>query len=240
MAQKRLGAHTLNFNARTSSLAKGESVIDTLKTFEALGTEIAVIRHMDDHFIRDLKDKLSFSVVNAGAGKFEHPSQSILDMFTILEEFGKFDGLSVAICGDVNSSRVAKSNIDAFGKLGVRVMLCGPEELLPKKRDLPSHCELAGIERALAGCDVAMFLRIQRERHQTFELSVDNYNQAFGLNAARLAKMKKSAVVMHPGPVNRGVEIADDLVECPQSRIFKQMENGVYARMAILDWLVEK
>ena len=240
MAQKRLGAHVINFDAESSSLAKGESLLDTLKTFEALGTGIAVIRHMDDQFIDSLKDRFSFSIVNAGAGKSEHPSQSLLDLFTMMQEFGRIQGLSVAICGDINSSRVARSNIAALGKLGANVLLCGPEALLPKESELASHCRLVTLDQALKHSDVAMFLRVQHERHQTFELSVDDYNNQFGLNKKRLALMRPEAIIMHPGPVNRDVEIENELVECDQSRIFKQMENGVYTRMAILDWLMEE
>lgn len=240
VAQKRLGAHVINFDEKSSSLAKGESVADTLKTFEALGVDIAVVRHMDDQFINSLKGRFSFSVINAGAGKFEHPTQSLLDLFTIKEEFGSFENLTVTICGDIKSSRVAKSNILALGKLGVSVILSGPEALLPKSEDLPPHCELMGLDEALKLSDAVMFLRVQHERHQTFELPIENYNAKHGLNDERLKKLKAGGIIMHPGPVNRDVEIQSDLVECERSRIFKQMENGVYTRMAILDWLTEK
>jgi aspartate carbamoyltransferase catalytic subunit len=208
-----------------------------LKTFESLGVDIAIIRHSDDRFINGLKDKFKFSVINAGAGKFEHPSQSLLDLFTIKEEFNTFDNLIVTICGDINSSRVAKSNITALGKLGVKVLLTGPEELLPKEDDLPAHCELSTLDQAVKISDVVMLLRIQHERHETFELSTEDYNDQYGLNDKRVKMMKENAIIMHPGPVNRDVEIKTHLVEHTQSRIFKQMENGVYTRMAILDWI---
>ena len=196
-----------------------------------------MIRHSDDSFLAGLKSQLHYSIINAGAGKFEHPSQSLLDLFTIKEEFGSFYNLTITICGDINSSRVAKSNIAAFEKLGVKVLLAGPEQLLPKASKLPAHCVISSLDDALLQSDAVMFLRVQHERHETFNLDIDNYNTQFGLNQKRVDKMKKEAIIMHPGPVNRDVEIMGDLVEHPQSRIFKQMENGVYTRMAILDWV---
>lgn len=239
MAQKRLGANVLNFDEDSSSLAKGESLYDTLRTFESLGLDIAIIRHSDDTFINSLRENFSFSTINAGAGKNEHPSQSLLDLMTIKEEFGSFDGLKVCICGDIQSSRVAKSNIRALKKLGVEVYLTGPEILLPKQEDLEEHCTILELDKAIEVSDVMMFLRIQHERHQTFEIPITEYNAQYGLNHERLARMKNTAIIMHPGPVNRDVEILSELVEHEKSRIFKQMENGVYTRMAILDWIME-
>lgn len=237
VAAKRMGSHVLNFSEENSSLSKGESLYDTLKTFESLGVNIAIIRHSDDHFVNSLKEQFNFSVINAGAGKFEHPSQSLLDLFTIKEEFKVLEGLTVTICGDINSSRVAKSNITALGKFGVKVLLTGPEELLPKNDNIPKHCEVVSLDEATKASDVLMFLRIQHERHETFELSTKDYNDQYGLNDRRIAMMKDNAIIMHPGPVNRDVEILTHLVEHKRSRIFQQMENGVYARMAILDWI---
>jgi aspartate carbamoyltransferase catalytic subunit len=175
--------------------------------------------------------------VNAGAGKFEHPSQSLLDLFTIQQEFKSFNNIKVTICGDIASSRVAKSNIQALHKLGVTVNLCGPSQLLPLNEELPANCTLAALDDVIESSDVLMFLRVQHERHEAFELNIAKYNQDFGLNHDRIKRIKKDAIIMHPGPVNRNVEISTELVEHPQSRIFKQMENGVYTRMAILDWL---
>lgn len=237
MAAKRLGAHVLNFSAAQSSVSKGETLYDTLKTFESLDVDTAIIRHRDDNYINDIRDKFKYKIVNAGAGKYEHPSQSLLDLFTIYEEFKTFENLTVTICGDIASSRVAKSNINAFAKLGVKVHLCGPELLLPKKSEIPENCSLSNLDEAIADSDAVMFLRVQHERHEAFELEVDDYNKAYGLNHERIKLLKPKAIIMHPGPVNRDVEILSDLVEHPQSRIFKQMENGVYTRMAILDWL---
>lgn len=237
VAAKRLGAHVLNFSAGQSSVSKGETLYDTLKTFESLGVDTAIIRHSDDNYLNSIRDKFRFRIVNAGAGKFEHPSQSLLDLFTIYEEFKSFEGLTITICGDIASSRVAKSNINAFSKLGVKVHLCGPEMLLPSADKLPNNCELSELNSAIADSDAVMFLRVQHERHEAFEVSTNDYNDKYGLNNDRIALMKDKAIVMHPGPVNRDVEILSDLVEHSKSRIFKQMENGVYTRMAILDWL---
>ena len=238
VAAKRLGASVLNFDAETSSLAKGETLYDTLKTFEALGIDIGIIRHSDDSYIEELKEKNLFGIINAGAGKFEHPSQSLLDLFTIKEEFGSFENLTVTICGDIASSRVAKSNIEALGKFGVKINLCGPADLLPKMQDLPDHCQIVNFDQAIAQSDVIMLLRIQHERHHLFELNTQNYNMEFGLNDERMKRIKKSSIIMHPGPFNRDIEITSSLVEHSQSRIFKQMENGIYTRMAILEWIV--
>ena len=239
LALKRLGAHVLNFDSSSSSLSKGESLNDTLRTFEALGVEIAIIRHSDDNFIHSIKDKFKFRVINAGAGKYEHPSQSLLDLFTIQQEFGRLKDLTVSICGDIANSRVAKSNIAALSLLGAKVLLSGPQELLPDSKKLPKNCATTTLDQALPACDVAMFLRVQHERHQAFELPLTNYNETFGLNKKRVALLNPKSIIMHPGPVNRDVEIEAALVEHPSSRIFKQMENGVYTRMAILDWIME-
>lgn len=237
IAAKKLGAHVINFNSESSSISKGESLTDTLKTFEALGVDTAIIRHSDDAFIESIKKDFRFNIVNAGAGKKEHPSQSLLDLFTMQQEFGKLKGLTVLICGDISSSRVAKSNIEALSKFGVRILLSGPEDLMPSQDELHPSCEILEIDEAIAECDVAMFLRIQHERHHLVEIDLKNYNRDFGLNQTRANKLKKNAIIMHPGPFNRDIEISSELIESPKSRIFKQMENGVYTRMAILEWV---
>lgn len=237
IAAKRLGAHVLNFNSDSSSIAKGESLLDTLKTFEALGIDNAIIRHSDDAFIEKLKDNIGFNIVNAGAGKKEHPSQSLLDLYTMQKEFGDLNNLTVTICGDISSSRVAKSNIEALSKFNVKINLCGPKDLLPSNEDLPKNCQILPIDEALPQSDVAMFLRIQHERHHLVEIDLKNYNQNFGLNTKREKMLKDKAIIMHPGPFNRDVEIASELIECSKSRIFNQKENGVYTRMALLEWI---
>lgn len=240
VAAKRLGAGVLNFDSDSSSLAKGETLEDTLKTFDALGIDVGIIRHSDDSYIEDLKTKYNFSVINAGAGSFEHPSQSLLDLFTIQEEFGTLENLTVAICGDVTHSRVAKSNINALKKFNSKVILTGPEELMPVPAKVDNHCEVMKVDDVIKVADVVMLLRVQHERHDLHELNIDNYNRDYGLNDDRLNLMKKNAIIMHPGPFNRGVEISSHLVEHKQSRIFKQKENGVYTRMAILEWIINE
>ncbi len=220
-------------------MAKGETLYDTLRTFEALGIDVGIIRHSDDHYIDGLREKHGFHIINAGAGKFEHPSQSLLDLFTIKEEFGSLENLTITICGDVANSRVAKSNINALNKFkNNKIYLCGPSELMPATNDLLENCEISDLDDALPKTDVAMFLRVQHERHHLFELDTTQYNEQFGLNPKRKDLLKKSAIIMHPGPFNRDVEISSSLVEDVQSRIFKQKENGVYTRMAILEWLL--
>lgn len=237
VAAKRLGAHVLNFTGESSSLSKGESLYDTLKTFESLGVDTAIIRHSDDNYIEKIKDTFLFNVINAGAGKKEHPSQSLLDLFTIQQEFGTLENLTITICGDIKSSRVASSNIDALKFFNCKINLCGPQELMPDQSSLDRHCRLSQIDEVIEQSDVVMLLRVQHERHAAFELDIEHYNELFGLNDSRIKKMKKNAIIMHPGPVNRDVEILSHLVEHDKSRIFKQMENGVYTRMAILEWI---
>ena len=237
VAAKRLGAYVLNFHSESSSLAKGETLYDTLRTFEALGTDIAIIRHSDDSYIESLKDKHYFSVINAGAGRFEHPSQSLLDLFTIHQEFKQINNLTILICGDIINSRVARSNINALKKFNCKILLAGPAQLLPSATEIESHCEVVNIDDGLKRADVAMFLRVQHERHDLYELNTNNYNKLYGLNQERLELMPKHAIFMHPGPFNRDVEIEGYLIEHKKSRIFKQKENGVYTRMSILEWI---
>jgi aspartate carbamoyltransferase catalytic subunit len=154
------------------------------------------------------------------------------------EEFGRLENLTVTICGDVANSRVARSNIAALEKFtGNKVLLCGPEELMPKE-DLGDHCEIMELDRAIPQSDVVMFLRVQHERHKLYELDIENYNEEFGMNDSRMELLPKHAIIMHPGPFNRDIEIASHLVEHEKSRIFKQKENGVYTRMAILEWIL--
>jgi aspartate carbamoyltransferase catalytic subunit len=238
VAAKRLGAEVLNFDAKSSSIAKGETLYDTLKTFEALGIDIGVIRHSDDSYIESLKNTHGFNIINAGAGKFEHPSQSLLDLQTIYEEFGTLENLTICICGDISNSRVASSNIRALKKFNSNVILCGPPALLPDTDKLDEHCQISTLDEAIEVADVVMMLRVQHERHHLFELDINEYNQNFGLNLERVKKMKEKSIIMHPGPFNRDIEISSEIVEHHKSRIFKQKENGVYTRMAILEWIV--
>lgn len=230
MAAIKLGARVINFSPENSSVKKGETVYDTLKTLESIGVDAIVLRHADDNICEELKDKLQVPLINAGAGKHEHPSQGLLDLLTLRQEFGKLEGLKIGICGDIKHSRVAGSMIVAAAKYNMSLSLSGPSELLPGPG--------VSFDEALKGVDAMMMLRIQLERHQSLEINASEYRSRFGLIKEREALMKKPAIFMHPGPFNRGVEIDDEMVEHPRSRIFKQVENGVYTRMAILEKMV--
>jgi aspartate carbamoyltransferase catalytic subunit len=234
IAAKRLGADIVNFVPENSSVKKGETVYDTLKSLESLGVDGLVFRHADDHIVEQMQPYLKLPLINAGAGKFEHPSQGLLDLLTLFQEFGKLDGLKIAVCGDIKHSRVAGSLIVAAKIFGMKIFLCGPEALIPDIAD--QHVQAADFDTILPEVDAVMMLRIQLERHDHLELDPLSYHHQFGMNHRRQMSMKKHAIILHPGPFNRGVEISDDMVEHSQSRIFKQMNNGVAARMAILEW----
>lgn len=234
MAAKRLGAEVINFVPENSSVKKGETIYDTLKTLESLGADGIVLRHSDDNVFTDLYEKFNTPLLNAGAGKYEHPSQGLLDLLTLKQEFGKLEGLKVAVCGDIKHSRVAGSLMVAAEKFGMEIYLCGPDSMLPNVSK--PFIKKANFDEILPIVDAVMMLRIQLERHEGLELDAKAYHTQFGLTSARVNKMRKDAIIMHPGPFNRGVEIADEIVEHKQSRIFKQMGNGVFARMAILEW----
>ena len=229
MAQKKLGIETITFNESTSSTNKGETLYDTVKVFESLGVDALVIRHKDENYFDELVGKIDVPIFNGGDGKGNHPSQSLLDLFTIWEEFGRFESLKIAIVGDVANSRVAHTNIEIMKRLGMKVHLVAPPEF--QEVGYEWH-DLDGI---LSAMDIVMLLRVQHERHDhLMSLSQQMYHKTYGLTTERERMMKNSAIIMHPAPFNRGVEIADELVECKRSRIFKQMENGVYVRMAII------
>ena len=233
-AAKRLGADVVNFSPENSSVKKGETVYDTLKCLESLGADGIVMRHSDDHVFEELQSKFDVPLINAGAGKYEHPSQGLLDLLTLHQEFGGLKGLKVAVCGDIKHSRVAGSLMVAAEKFGMEISLCGPDALLPASTK--PFLKKDNFDEAIRTADAVMMLRIQFERHENLELNPKTYAEQFGLDSARVAKMKPKAIIMHPGPFNRGIEIADEIVEHKQSRIFKQMGNGVFARMAILEW----
>ncbi|MFC4617278.1 aspartate carbamoyltransferase catalytic subunit [Camelliibacillus cellulosilyticus] len=233
VAEKRLGMHVLHFDHDTSSTKKGETLYDTLRFFEEIGARIAVIRHPDESFYNDLKDRLSLSIINGGDGAGHHPTQSLLDLLTIRQEFGKIEGLTIAFIGDLRHSRVAHSNAEILTKMGATVLLSGP----PEWQTAQCPGKLVSIDEAIRRADVVNMLRIQSERHKgEIDMSAAAYHKAYGLTLEREKLMKPDAIIMHPAPFNRNVEIADDLVECPRSRIFKQMHNGVPVRMAVLEW----
>lgn len=238
IAERKLGLDVIPFERDASSLLKGESLYDTVKTFEALGVKVAVIRHQQDHFYQEWLDQLQIPLINGGDGCGQHPTQSLLDLFTIQQTFQTFHGLKIAMIGDIIHSRVAKSNMQALKKLGAEVIFSGPPEWFDDAY-LTSGA-YRPLDEAIKTVDVLMLLRIQHERHEsTSFLSDEEYHQRYGLTVAREKMMKSNSIIMHPAPVNRNVEIADELVECRRSRIFKQMENGVYVRMAVLKRAIE-
>lgn len=237
VAQKRLGLNVLNFQESVSSTQKGESLYDTLKTLESMGVQAAVIRHRQNGILKQLESGLHLNLINAGIGNEEHPTQGLLDLLTIQQEFGRIDGLKVAIIGDLQHSRVLRSNYFGLTKLGAKVILSGPEEYKPLDQELLEGCTWLPIDDAIVEADVVMMLRIQLERHkeQALGISQTEYHQRFGLTEQRSRFMKKDAIIMHPAPFNRDVEIASSLIECSKSRIFKQVANGVAIRMAIME-----
>lgn len=229
MAEYKLGYKTIDFTADTSSIKKGETLYDTIKTFESIGVDAVVIRHREDMYYNRLKN-INIPILNAGDGTKDHPSQSLLDLMTIKEEFGSFKGLKVLIVGDIKHSRVAHSNIKVMERLGMEVYTSGPEEF----RD--ENLQFVDFNEMLPKVDVVMLLRIQFERHDDkMSMTNEKYNTLYGITMDKVNKMKENAIIMHPAPFNRNVEISDDVVECSKSRIFKQMTNGVYVRMAMLD-----
>ncbi len=237
MAAKRLGAEVINFDLSNSSVKKGETLYDTLRTLESIGADALVLRHSDDRVFEGLLPRMTAPLVNGGAGKHEHPSQCLLDLLTLRQEFGRLEGLQLMIVGDIRHSRVAGSMMLVASRLGLQVTLCGPEDLLPSSP--PPHCRVGGWDD-LGRMDAVMCLRNQTERHEGLALGPAAFHESWGLTAARAARMKPGAIIMHPAPVNRGVEIADELVEAPASRIFTQMANGVFVRMAVLEWALER
>lgn len=227
-AQHQLNCRVENFSASGSSVEKGESLYDTVKTFESIGFDALVIRHPQDEYFKELKD-IQIPILNAGDGKGNHPTQCLLDLLTIYQEFQTFAGVKVAVIGDVAHSRVAHSIKEAMQLLGGGVIFSGPKEYMEEGEPYRPFDEL------LPWADVVMMLRVQHERHAyAMNLSDAQYLQAYGLTKERYQRMKRNAIIMHPAPVNRGVEIDTDLVECEKSRIFKQMSNGVLIRKAVL------
>lgn len=235
IAERKLGLEVVPFDVTHSSVNKGETLYDTVKTLESLGVQLVVIRHRENEYYNQLSG-LNIPVINGGDGTGNHPSQTLLDLLTIYQEFGTFEGLTVGIAGDVKHSRVANSAAQALKLLGARVRFSGPEEWFDKDHDMYS-----AMDQLVEEADVLMLLRIQHERHGERSLySGSQYLDCYGLTLERADRMKDTAIIMHPAPINRGVEIHSDLVESPKSRIFKQMQNGVFARMAILKDALEK
>jgi aspartate carbamoyltransferase catalytic subunit len=241
VAGKRLGADVVNVSPQTSSVTKGETLLDTVKNLEALRADAIVLRHPASGAPDHVSAQTHTSIVNAGDGAHEHPTQGLLDAFTIRRKKGRIEGLVVAICGDILHSRVARSNALVLGALGAEVRLCGPRTLVPRHAETlgPTVRVFSRIEEAVEGADVIMALRIQNERLSGAMLaSTREYARTFGLNAAVLARAKDDAIVMHPGPINRGVEIDPRIADGDRSVILDQVEAGVAVRMAVLDSVV--
>jgi aspartate carbamoyltransferase catalytic subunit len=241
-AAQRLGADVLNFEAATSSATKGETARDTLKNIEAMGVRGFIVRHSQDGAVAALAEAANpdTALINAGDGRHAHPTQGLLDMLTLRQAKGDLGGLKVLIVGDVKHSRVARSDLHALRTLGAsEIRICAPASLLPAD-DVTAGCRIGDdLDAALEGVDAVMMLRLQRERmEEGLVASLDDYHRDYGLTAARLRRTASDAVVMHPGPMNRGVEIDDDVADGPQSLILKQVANGVAVRMAVLEALL--
>jgi aspartate carbamoyltransferase catalytic subunit len=235
LAAHRLSADVINVSASTSSLTKGETLKDTAKVFEANHADIIVIRHSSAGAAKFLAERLDASIINAGDGAHEHPTQALLDTFTIREKLGRIAGIHVAIVGDILFSRVARSNIHALLKLGARVTLVGPSTLVPREFEQLGVTVTHDLDSVLPDVDVVNLLRIQHERQRKeYFPSLGEYTSLFGLTKLRATRLKPGALIMHPGPVNRGVEIDSDLADSERSVILDQVTNGLAVRMAVL------
>jgi len=241
LAEKRLSADILNFSASGSSVKKGETLIDTVNNILSMKVDMVVMRHPNPGAALFLSQKVNAKIINAGDGTHEHPTQALLDAYSIREKLGSVQGKKVVIVGDILHSRVALSNIYCLQKLGAEVMVCGPTTLIPKDMNLLNVKISHNLREALEWCDVANMLRIQSERQEiSYFPSLREYSMQFGLNKEILNSLSKEIVVMHPGPINRGVEITSDVADSKQSIILNQVENGVAIRMAVIYLLAAK
>jgi aspartate carbamoyltransferase catalytic subunit len=242
LAEKRLSADIVNFSASNSSVKKGETLIDTVNNILAMKVDLVVMRHPNPGAAKFLSERINARVVNAGDGTHEHPTQALLDAYSIREQLGNdFTGKKVVIVGDIRHSRVALSNIFCLQKLGAEVMVCGPTTLIPKGIEELGVKVEHDLRKALEWCDVANMLRIQLERQDIqYFPSLREYSMLFGLDKDLLDSLSKKIVVMHPGPINRGVEISSDVADSDQSIILQQVENGVAIRMAVIYLLAAK
>ena len=241
IAAKRLSADTFSITTSTSSIVKGETFLDTLKNLEAMKPDVFIIRHPASGTPHRLARRTPASIINAGDGMHEHPSQALLDMMTIREHKKRLDGQTVLIVGDITHSRVARSDIWGLTKMGARVIVCGPTTLVPPDIEAMGAQVCLRPEEAIPEADVIMVLRLQKERQQQMLLpSLREYSIYYGINTERLKKAKKDVLIMHPGPINRGVEISPEVADGPHSAILDQVSNGVAVRMALLYLLVQR
>lgn len=240
LAARRLGADTMDFTVTGSSVAKGESFIDTAKNLEALGADVMVVRHSSAGAPQLLAQHLRCCIINAGDGAHEHPTQGLLDVYTIRQIKGQIAGLTVALVGDILHSRVARSNIHALRKLGAHVILCGPSTLVPRELAALGVEISHNLDEVLPRCDVVNLLRIQFERQRTGLFpSVHEYARLFGMDGARLRRARPDILILAPGPINRGVEITPEVADGPHSAILQQVSNGLAVRMAVLYLLIQ-
>ncbi|WP_411830263.1 aspartate carbamoyltransferase catalytic subunit [Paenibacillus alba] len=233
LAQKRLGADVLNFSAAESSVQKGESIYDTVRTLESMGIDAGVIRLKPNGVLQELAEKIKIPLINAGDGNNEHPTQALLDFYTMRKQFGAIKGLTVSIIGDILHSRVARSNLWGLIALGAKVQFCAPPSM--QAPELAEFAPYISFEEALKA-DVVMMLRVQLERHDKGIIrSAEEYREQYGLTVERASRMAPHAIIMHPAPVNRNVELDDELVEHEKSKIFTQIAHGVPIRMAVIE-----
>ena len=240
MAEKKLGLGVIGFDVSTSSVNKGETLYDTVLTLNAIGVDIVVIRHFEEDYYKALihPSDISASIINGGDGRGQHPTQCLLDMMTIAENFESFNGLKILIAGDLKNSRVAHSNAIMLHKLGAKLYFSGPKEWYEENYN--HYGQYVEMDEVINEIDVCMLLRVQHERHiDGARFSKEAYHKQFGLTQERYNQLKDKAIIMHPAPVNRDVELADACVEADKSRIVEQMRNGVYMRMAILENILE-
>ncbi|MYB19641.1 MAG: aspartate carbamoyltransferase catalytic subunit [Holophagales bacterium] len=235
IAEKRLSADNLNFSTSSSSLSKGETLLDTARNLEAMAPDLVVIRHAHPLVPHALAERIAAGVINAGDGAHEHPTQALLDAFTIRRRKGRVEGLKIAIVGDVAHSRVVRSNVLCLTRLGADVTVAGPRTMMPEEPESLGARVVYSLEEAIEGADVVMMLRVQLERQARAAFpSEREYFEFFGLTAERLRRAQDDAIIMHPGPINRGVEIASEVADGPWSVILEQVANGVAVRMAVL------
>lgn len=241
LAQKRLSADIINFSSSSSSVKKGETLLDTVNNILSMKVDMIVMRHASPGAAHYLSERIDAQIVNAGDGTHEHPTQALLDAYSMQEKLGDLKGKKIAIIGDIMHSRVALSNIFCLKKLGAEITLCGPPTLLPKYIEKLGVNISHHIDETLQWCDVANVLRIQLERQNTqYFPSLREYALYYGVNRQRLDKLKKEIIIMHPGPINRGVELTTDVADSEHSIILEQVENGVAVRMAVMYLLVNK
>ncbi|MGC8976895.1 MAG: aspartate carbamoyltransferase catalytic subunit [Candidatus Ratteibacteria bacterium] len=235
LAAKRLSADVLSFDVSSSSVSKGETIVDTAKNIEAMKVDCFIVRHSVSGAPEIISKNVSSSVINAGDGCHEHPTQALLDLFTVKEKFGHIKGIKISIIGDILHSRVARSNIWGFKKLGADVILCGPPPLIPKDIEKTGAKITYDIDKAIENADIVYLLRLQRERQkENFLPSLKEYSFLYGIDKKRYEKIKTKAFIMHPGPMNRGIEIKSDVAEKDSSLILNQVTNGIAVRMAVL------